>query len=56
MLDFEPDIDYVIELIADAYNSVVAAAEVNDFERAEYWQAELESLVHNLRCYLSRTL
>ena len=53
---FEPDIDYVIDLIAFAYDSVTQALEQDDLDRAEYWQDYLELLVHNLRCYLARTL
>ena len=56
MEPFEPDLDYIVDLIADAYNNVGRAIESNELDRAEFWQAELESLVHGLRCYLARTL
>lgn len=53
--DFEPDLDYVIDAIADAYDLVLRAVEANEFSRAEFWQAELELLTAGLDHWVAQS-
>jgi len=49
---FEPDLDYVIDAIADAYVFVQEALDNNNIELAEFWQQELSILTHGLDCWV----
>lgn len=53
--DFEPDIDYIIDAIADAYISVQMALDDDNIELAEFWQQELSILTHGLDCWVEHT-
>lgn len=52
MLDFEPDLDYVIDLIAEHYNSIGLALEQGDLPQAQYHDQQLTLLVDSLRRYV----
>lgn len=54
MLHFEPDLDYVIDAIADAYVFVQEALDDNNIELAEFWQQELSILTHGLDCWVAQ--
>ena len=53
-MPFTPDLDYVVDLIADAYVSVIHALERDDLDSAVYWQDQLEKLTAGLDNYLSQ--
>ncbi len=55
MRDFEPDWDYLIDAIADAYRLVQESLDQDRIDQACFWQDHLELLVDNLRRYLART-
>lgn len=48
MTNFQPDWDYLIDQIADAYVSVYEAVEANEFDRARFWEHQLSLLTHHL--------
>lgn len=52
MADFVPDLDYVIDLVADAYCAVGQALELGDLALAQQHERELTVLVDNLRRYV----
>jgi hypothetical protein len=53
--DFEPDLDYVVDAIADAYAYVLLAVEDNKLERAWFWQCELERLTAGLDHWVAQS-
>lgn len=50
---FEPDLDYVIDQIADAYIFVQQALDDDNLALAEFWQQELSILIHGLDCWVA---
>ena len=53
-MDFEPDIDYIIGEIADAFIFVQDALDADNIELAEFWQRELSILTHGLECWCAQ--
>ena len=47
-MNFQPDWDYLIDQIADAYMSVHDALDRDDFEQARFWQDQLSLLTYHL--------
>ena len=52
MADFQPDLDYVIDMIADAYVAIGTALESGNLPLAQRHEAELTLLVDHLRRYV----
>jgi hypothetical protein len=52
MADFVPDLDYVIDMIADHYVSVGQALEAGNLPLAQRHERELTLLVDHLRRYV----
>jgi hypothetical protein len=48
MQPFQPDWDYLIDQIADAYVFVYESVEANEFERARFWEHQLSLLTRHL--------
>jgi hypothetical protein len=55
MSKFQPDLDYVVDQIADAYACVLLAVEANELERAWFWQCELEKLTAGLDRWVTQS-
>ena len=53
-MDFEPDLDYVVDCIADAYVFVQQALDDDNIELAEFWQRELSIMTHGLDCWVAQ--
>lgn len=45
---FQPDWDYLIDQIADAYVFVQQALDRDDFDNAHFWEHQLSLLTHHL--------
>jgi hypothetical protein len=52
MADFVPDIDYVIDMIADHYVAIGTALESGDLTLAQRHETQLTLLVDHLRRYV----
>ena len=55
MSKFQPDLDYVVDQIADAYACVLLAVEANELERAWFWQEQLEKLTAGLDRWVTQS-
>lgn len=51
-MTFEPDIDYVIDQIADAYLAIQVSLDNNDIDLAVFWEKQLTLLVSGLAQYV----
>lgn len=45
----QPDIEYIVDQIAEAYLMVLEALETDHYSQAEFWMRELEVMVSYLR-------
>ena len=52
MNNFQPDWDYLIDQIADAYVFVYESVEANEFDRARFWEDQLSLLTRHLDQWL----
>ena len=51
---FQPDLDYIVDQIADAYVAVITALEADNMPLAVFWQDQLELMTAGLDHYLSQ--
>lgn len=51
-MTFEPDIEYVIDQIADAYIAVQQSLAADDIDLAVFWEQQLTLLVRGLAQYV----
>lgn len=51
---FTPDLDYIVDQIADAYVAVITALEADNMPLAVFWQDQLELMTAGLDHYLSQ--
>jgi hypothetical protein len=49
---FQPDWDYLIDQIADAYVSVQQALDQDDFDQARFWEHQLSLLTRHLDLWI----
>ena len=49
---FDPDLDYVIDSIAEAYVFIRESLADNNIERAQFWEQQLTQLVQGLEQYV----
>ena len=52
VMNFQPDWDYLIDSIADAYVFVQQALDQDDIEAARYWEQQLSLLTHHLDLWM----
>jgi len=52
MDNFQPDWDYLIDQIADAYVLVYQCVEANEFELARFWEDQLSLMTRHLDQWL----
>lgn len=51
-MTFAPDIEYIIDSIADAYLAIQASLDEDNIERAIFWEQQLTLLVRGLEQYV----
>jgi hypothetical protein len=52
MNNFQPDWDYLIDQIADAYVSVQQALDQDNFDQARFWEHQLSLLTRHLDLWI----
>ena len=53
---FEPDVEYIIGEIADAYINILEALQQDNLDRAHYWEQHLTDLVRGLERFTKKSL
>ena len=52
MNNFQPDWDYLVDQIADAYVWVQQSLDNNNIEQARFWEQQLSLLTHHLDLWI----